>query len=1583
VRLDVRYRLKPPALRTGLLLGNAWKLALGVGIVALLLSTRSVSQPQPVPHVAGRNAAATSIPCTPLPAGVTTWDATGSPYILPTNDKLIDPNACVGGIVVPYNASLVVDGSKGPVLISSHGAGISVQGGELQTVNTTAINTVTFDAEADVASWDGISITADSHRKGDASLSYVTIQHALTGVNIASGATSSPDDTHYGLTVRNSGIVVSYFDGIDAVNTPISVTGQGDGRFGTFNNIGSFGINMSFDSNAPAITGKALDVEKMTFGSSVPFAETGCAPLQPCAAGTIGNDAIKATFVQDAPQPALITGSQFFRAGSYGVELENANDPVITGNTFNHNGVGSAEPIGTCPSTAVNKFPPIYMNNVAADLENHVTGNFGQNDGLEAIVFNGKVTSPTFTWRTASTDPTTPLGYLLNGDLNMVGGTFKVPGGSVVKTKHGTLNLNGVTLDANDSGIKTFTSLRDSKVGIDAVCSVFVQSGPPSPLPPGEWGGINLINGANASIANATILYATTGVQVVDGARTTSDPTYGPNYGVVIQNSQIGATFFDSVSATRTPIAVVGTKLACPAGVCNGPSAGHVGVFADFTGSASPIGGGLLLDSNTFTGSVDEAIRGVALGQQRVVLTNNTVQAAGVFGIRLEAAKDPTLIGNTVNNSGTGSLTYSAIYLPGVSQADFNTSIASNTGSGNGLDAIAFDGATRTSLTWQTVGRSSALGYILDASLTVKGSLTLASGDYVPVLGGTITVSTGALTSNGAVLTSLKEQALHLPSCGSFFVPRVSGVCPTPGRSDWGGLKLDSGYPNSLNGSEIRYASTGIAMGTTSGAWSTVNLSLMQTNIRNVAGDGLDTQSPLAVTDGSFTDIGGRGLNIDLSKVQQNLVTGALTIGGLQPTIASTGQEGIFATGLGGQLVEVANVTVDHAGAFGINLQGADHLTLTNNTITNSAPTFAAIYLNGFTGPFAAISGNKGAGNGLDALAFHGMVTDDLTWQTARKTSDPTKLLGYLLDDTLTMQPGHTLTVNAGDIVKVGKGIGGGLLDLQGVSLRADDTGSSSQKIFTSLSDNSAGVAACPSALLPGCIGAAVGDWGGILLAGPGANGTIVNGAVRYAVTGIDITNGQNSTFASSSFGLVVSRSAIRSTNADGIDSTGTAISVTDSTISDTVHGIDADLTSQTDTPALRLSGNRFTSTSAEAILGQALAGRPVWITGNRVQNAGTFGIRLLNSNELVLRNNNISGSGGGPNAGTARYPAIYLNGVTADFTRNVRGNVGSGNGLDVIAFHGTANGDLSWRTPTVNASTGALGYVLDGSLTVNDGILTVHPGDVVKSLGGPITVSGGTLDASNNTDPGTKLFTSLKDQSAYPLTCPSILTGLCASGPQPGDWGGIVITNDTSGRPGSASIVNGQLSFGATALTIDSGPTASFGSSQLGLIVNGTTISDATGDGINAQDTPISVKATTIQRVGTHGVVATFFGGTPCVSACGTSLDVESVTVTKTAKDGIVASGLGGRPTVVTNNVISGAGTYGIRLAGADQLTLNNNTVSNSGGPATTFRYPAIYLSGVKADFELTPGTTTVAGNHGSGNGLDAMAFMERRLNH
>jgi len=1588
---------------------------LGIVAVALLTSRGATDAPIHMDqHTLAVGGGPTIVPCGPLPDGVTTWSLAGSPYILPATDLNL-PSPCPAfplpghpepitapGVVVGDASTLVIDASQGPVQIFSHGAGIDVMGGELQTIKTSAANSITFDAEPEVASWDGIRIFAGATRKGDGSLSYVTIQHALTGINITSGATSSPDDSHYGLTLRNSGIVVSYFDGIDAINTPISITGQADGRFGTLNNIGSFGIKVGFDGSAPTITSKALDVEGMTFGSSVPFAESGCPPLQPCAAGTIGNDAIQGTFIANAAQPAFISNNKFFRAGSYGLELANASNPVVTKNTFDCNGTGSTQPKVTCLSNLPNKFPPIYLNNATADLESNMTQNFGQRDGLEAIVFNGTVTSGTFTWKTATTDASLPLGYLLNGDLNMVGGTFKVPAGGVVKAKNGSINLTGATLDASDtttSGAKVFTSLRDSTVGVDAGCSVFIQvCASPSSLLAGDWGGINLVgsrtdatmrSATKGTITNAAILYATTGVHILNGNSLT------------ITGSAIGPTFADGVLTEGTPLAVSGTTFGCPVGVCSGPSSGNHGILADFRNSGPPTGG-LKVSGNTFQGSVNEAIRAVGLAGQPVDIEHNAIQNAGAMGsagsagIYLQGADNLTLQRNDVVGSGTGNVKYPAIWLDGVSHADFSGPISGNTGSRNGLNAIAFHGDSKT-LAWQTVAAGGPLGFIVDGNLLVAGDLKLVSGDYAPVLAGTITVQNGSLTATGAVVTSLKEQSPLLPSCGSVFVPKASGVCAPTTAGDWGGLALDSSKANQLTDSVVRYAATGISMTTPTGSR---NLTLSNTSITNTVADGLSAHSPVSITGGSFMNNGAHGVKIDLAGVTP-LPAQSLWISG--STIGGSGQDGILARGLTGQTVQLQDVSVDRSGAYGINLEGADHLTLTNNTVTNSAATFTAIYLNGFSGLFANISGNRGALNGVDAIAFHGTVTDDLTWQTARKSGDPTRLLGYILDNTLTMQSPHTLTVNGGDIVKVGNG---GVLNLQGVNLLADDTGSSGQKVFTSLTDDSVGVATCRSAVVIGCTGVVQpppqpGDWGGILLTGGTANGALVNASVRYASTGILISSGATATSGSSVFGLVVSGSSIGPSAIDGINAAKTAISVTTSSFSGGTHGIIVDFTATMPSTPLRLSGNRFMSTSAEAILGQALAGQPVWITDNRIQGAGTFGIRLLNADQVVLRNNNVAGSGGGPGAGAGRYPAIYLPAVSADFAGNIRGNVGSGNGLDAVVFDGKVTRDLTWITPSNAASTHALGYLLDGSVTLQGGNLLVGPGDVVKSLGGPITINGGAVTASGTvtlvpTAPSNSAtFTSLKDNPIAPasavdisdaaaVSCPSVLVTVCSPGP--GDWAGLVITSNAAGDKGRGDITYGLINYANTGISIDSGPIPANPEpvpANFRLTVANTTISNASKDGINSLDTPFSVTdSTLVQNVGANGIIASFFSPANCPSTIPTvgtcvRLNVTGAKITGAGKDGIIANGLSGQPTVITGNAVTDAGTYGVRLVGADKLTLTTNHVRKSApAPSAALRYPAIYLSSVKADFELSGAGAIIQGNDGKWNGLDAIVF-------
>src|SRR5260370_2947804 len=151
------------------------------------------------------------------------------------------------------------------------------------------------------------------------------------------------------------------------------LTQRADGKFGTVNNIGSQGIKSSGSVSARAITANALDVESVTFGSSVPFATTGCLPLQlPCSAGFIWNDAIQATFTTPNAPPVLISQSRIYRAGSFGVELTAANRPVIRDNNFDCNGTSSATPTQSCVGAGL-KYSAIYLKDATVDLDNSLT----------------------------------------------------------------------------------------------------------------------------------------------------------------------------------------------------------------------------------------------------------------------------------------------------------------------------------------------------------------------------------------------------------------------------------------------------------------------------------------------------------------------------------------------------------------------------------------------------------------------------------------------------------------------------------------------------------------------------------------------------------------------------------------------------------------------------------------------------------------------------------------------------------------------------------------------------------------------------------------------------------------------------------------------------------------------------------------------------------------------------------------------------------------------------------------------------------------------------------------------------------
>jgi hypothetical protein len=302
----------------------------------------------------------------------------------------------------------------------------------------------------------------------------------------------------------------------------------------------------------------------------------------------------------------------------------------------------------------------------------------------------------------------------------------------------------------------------------------------------------------------------------------------------------------------------------------------------------------------------------------------------------------------------------------------------------------------------------------------------------------------------------------------------------------------------------------------------------------------------------------------------------------------------------------------------------------------------------------------------------------------------------------------------------------------------------------------------------------------------------------------------------------------------------------------------------------------------------------------------------------------------------------------------------------------------------------------LDGGATLQGGKLVVGAGDVVKSLGGPITINGGNVTATGSATGGSPtsrsaIFTSLKDNPSAPaspvdasdaaaVSCPSVLVSVCSPGP--GDWGGLVITSNAAGLKGTGAITYGLIKWANTGISLDSGPIPANpepAPSNFRLTVTNTTIANASKDGVNSLDTPFSVDSSTVQSSGANGIIGSFFSPANCSSTPGTCvrLNVTNSQITGTGKDGIIANGLSGQPTVISNNTITDAGAYGIRLVGADQLTLTTNHVRKSAlPPATALRYPAIYLSSVKADFEPTGAGAIIQGNTGKWTGLDAIVF-------
>ena len=394
---------------------------------------------------ADTSAAATPV-CGTLPAGTTTWTNAGSPFQI-----------CTSGITVPGGATLVIDGATGPVEVNALGfGGISVNGGRLQTANTST-NAVTFTGPtATAGSWVGLSFTQDSSsNKGNGSLNNVTISSASTGISISSGALSTVGSTSFGLVLANVTISNTSGDGISASSTPISVSG------GAITNYGSRGI--SFSSHNLTVDGMTISNTTLPSGSLEGILASGISARQ-----------------------VSITNNTIDGAGTFGMSLFSPSNVspatfTLTGNTVKNSGAANLA-LSRQPHPAVR-----LISMIAAFGSTGVDGNHGNSNGLDAIAFDGTLTSSA-TWVTPTNSASDHLlGHLVVNGLTIASGAIlTLPANAVVKTLS-TLTFQGATLDATAGGA-TITTLRDNSVGPVTCPSALVTGCSPAA---GDWGTLS------------------------------------------------------------------------------------------------------------------------------------------------------------------------------------------------------------------------------------------------------------------------------------------------------------------------------------------------------------------------------------------------------------------------------------------------------------------------------------------------------------------------------------------------------------------------------------------------------------------------------------------------------------------------------------------------------------------------------------------------------------------------------------------------------------------------------------------------------------------------------------------------------------------------------------------------------------------------------------------------------------------------------------------------------------------------------------------------------------------------------------
>ena len=574
-----------------------------------------------------------------------------------------------------------------------------------------------------------------------------------------------------------------------------------------------------------------------------------------------------------------------------------------------------------------------------------------------AVSVCGAITSNTI-W-TAAESP-----YLLTCNVTVNAGvTLTLEAGVVVKlgASSSLFVSGGLVSQGTEASPNHITSLKDDTVGGDSN-----NDGTATAPAAGDWPTIYVANTGHAALDFTTIRY---------GGNTAS--SYDANL-----------YLYNTAQATLNHVTIGSSQ--------------RYGIYIYQT--TTGVTAHLALDRSTLENNASHGFYAPIAAANVIAITNSVIRNNAQYGVYVGKANGIDLS----NNSFTGNGVAAALSF---SSGSF-TSLAGNSGSGNGRNGILLNGAFGQSV---TLPSNPGFPYIVPTS-----NLSINSGVTVTLPAGTVVKMEGSLFVNGGLvsqgteaspnyITSLKDDSVGGDS-------NNDSTATAPAAGDWSTLYVANTGQVVMDYTTIRYG------GNTASSYD-ANLYLYNT-----------AQATLNhVTIGSSQRYG-----IYIYQTT-TAVTARLALD--RSTLESNVSHGFYAPIAAANVIAITNSVIRNNAQYGVYVGRANGVDLSNNTFTGNGIPAALSFANG---SFTSLVGNSGSGNGKNGILLNGSFGQSVTLP-----SNPG--FPYIVPaSNLSINSGVTLTLPAGTVIKMegSLNVNGGLVS-QGTE--------ASPNFITSLKDDSVG----------------------------------------------------------------------------------------------------------------------------------------------------------------------------------------------------------------------------------------------------------------------------------------------------------------------------------------------------------------------------------------------------------------------------------------------------------------------------------------------------------------------------------------------